>query len=71
METAFIRGSAVTSSLGEVIDDIIAPVRNRECKTTELPITIQGKVGKSLNGVIGGGEGRIYLRTNDGSITIR
>jgi len=38
---------------------------------TELPITIRGKVGKSLNGTIGGGEGRVYLRTSDGSITIR
>jgi hypothetical protein len=38
---------------------------------TSLPITIQGKVGKSLQGTIGAGEGRIYLRTSDGSITIR
>ncbi len=38
---------------------------------TDLPITIRGKVGKSLRGDIGGGEGRIYLRTDDGSITIR
>lgn len=38
---------------------------------TDLPITIQGKVGKSLQGTVGGGEGRIHLRTNDGSITIR
>jgi hypothetical protein len=38
---------------------------------TELPITIQGKVGKSLRGQIGSGEGRIYLRTSEGSITIR
>ncbi len=40
METAFIRGSAVTCSLGAEIDDIIARVRNRECTTTELPISI-------------------------------
>ncbi len=38
---------------------------------TDLPITIQGKVGKSLRGRIGDGEGKIYLRTGDGSITIR
>ncbi len=37
---------------------------------TKLPITIQGKVGKSLTGTIGDGTGRIYLRTHDGSITI-
>lgn len=40
METAFIRGSAVTCSLGEEIDDIIARVKNKECRTTDLPITI-------------------------------
>ena len=38
---------------------------------TDLPVTIRGKVGKSLHGTIGGGEGRVYLRTQDGSITIR
>jgi 3-oxoacyl-[acyl-carrier-protein] synthase I len=40
METAFIRGSAITCSLGAEIDDIIARVKNRECKTTVLPISI-------------------------------
>lgn len=38
---------------------------------TQLPITVQGKIGKSLRGTIGGGEGKIHLQTNDGSITIR
>jgi len=38
---------------------------------TELPITVRGKVGKSLQGTIGDGQGRIRLRTSDGSITIR
>ncbi len=39
---------------------------------TNLPITVEGKVGgKSLTGTVGGGEGRIGLRTHDGSITIR
>jgi DUF4097 and DUF4098 domain-containing protein YvlB len=38
---------------------------------TSLPITIQGKVGKSLHGTIGDGEGKVYLKTTDGSITIR
>lgn len=38
---------------------------------TSLPITVEGKVGRSLNGTIGGGEGRVHLRTHDGSITIR
>jgi hypothetical protein len=38
---------------------------------TALPITIRGKVGKSLQGTIGAGEGKVYLKTSDGSITIR
>lgn len=38
---------------------------------TDLPITIQGKIGKSLTGTIGDGEGKVYLKTHDGSITIR
>ena len=38
---------------------------------TSLPITVEGKVGKSLTGRIGGGEGKIYLRVHEGSITIR
>jgi DUF4097 and DUF4098 domain-containing protein YvlB len=38
---------------------------------TALPITIEGKVGKSLQGTIGNGEGRLVLKTHDGSITIR
>ena len=38
---------------------------------TNLPITVEGKVGKSLTGTIGGGEGKVHLRTSDGSITIR
>lgn len=38
---------------------------------TSLPITVQGKVGKSLRGTVGEGEGKVYLKTNDGSITIR
>jgi DUF4097 and DUF4098 domain-containing protein YvlB len=38
---------------------------------SSLPITVAGKIGKSLSGTIGGGEGRVHLRTEDGSITIR
>jgi hypothetical protein len=38
---------------------------------TSLPITVAGKVGKSLTGKVGDGEGKIHLRTRDGSITIR
>jgi len=38
---------------------------------TALPITVEGKVGKSLRGTIGNGEGRLILKTHDGSIHIR
>ncbi len=38
---------------------------------TALPITVEGKIGKSLHGTIGAGEGKVYLRTSNGSITIR
>ncbi len=37
---------------------------------TSVPVAIQGRVGKSLTGTIGDGEGSVYLKTNDGSITI-
>lgn len=40
MEKVYIRGKAITCSLGEDIDDIIARIRNRECTTTPLPITV-------------------------------
>ena len=38
---------------------------------TSVPVAIQGRVGKSLTGTIGDGEGNVYLKTDDGSITIR
>jgi hypothetical protein len=38
---------------------------------TDLPITVQGKIGRTMNGTMGGGEGRVYLKTGDGSITMR
>lgn len=37
---------------------------------TGMPITVEGKVDKSLRGTIGAGEGRLVLKTHDGSITI-
>jgi len=38
---------------------------------TDRPITVVGKVGKSANGTIGAGEGKIRLKTNVGSIHIK
>jgi hypothetical protein len=39
--------------------------------STDLPITVAGKIGHDLKGTIGKAEGRITLRTSDGSIRIR
>jgi DUF4097 and DUF4098 domain-containing protein YvlB len=39
---------------------------------TDLPIKVTGKLGKSgIRGTIGTGEGRLYIKTDDGSIRIR
>ena len=39
---------------------------------TGLPIQVLGKLGKSgIKGVIGTGEGRLYIKTDDGSVRIR
>ncbi len=39
---------------------------------TALPIKIMGKIGKSgIRGTIGTGEGKLYIKTDDGSIRIR
>jgi hypothetical protein len=38
---------------------------------TSLPLTLKQAAGKSLTGTLGAGEGKVRLKTNDGSITIR
>lgn len=38
---------------------------------SKLPITVEGKLGKTLKGTIGSGEGRLELQTRNGSIKIR
>ena len=39
---------------------------------TDLPIKLTGKLGKSgIKGTIGTGQGRLYIKTDDGSIRIR
>lgn len=38
---------------------------------TSLPLTVTGKIGKSLNGTVGAGEGKVTLEANVGSIKIR
>ena len=38
---------------------------------TELPITIRGKIDKEVKGVIGSGEGRLWVETYNGNIKLR
>jgi hypothetical protein len=38
---------------------------------TDQPLTLTGKIGRNLNGTIGAGEGKLYLKTDVGSIKIR
>ena len=38
---------------------------------TDLPLTVTGKIGKTLHGTIGTGEGKLNLKTDVGSIRIR
>ena len=37
---------------------------------TNIPITLQGELGKKVKGTIGKGEGQLYLKTSNGSINI-
>ncbi len=38
---------------------------------TDKPVTVVGKIGKSMKGTIGSGQGKVCLRTNVGSIEIK
>lgn len=39
--------------------------------TTGQPLTITGKIGRNLNGTLGAGEGKLYLKTDVGSIKLK
>jgi hypothetical protein len=39
--------------------------------TTDMPMTVEGTIGKNLQGTLGAGEGRLFLKTDVGSIRIR
>jgi hypothetical protein len=39
--------------------------------TTDLPLTVRGKISKKLHGTIGAGDGELRLKTDVGSIKIR
>ena len=74
---AALRASA-TTNVGNVDftgpDDISASVEARVnvgSIDTDRPLTVTGKIGKSLRATLGNAEGNISLRTNVGSIKIR
>lgn len=69
--------ASVSANVGSIIftapDDFSATVHaetNIGSITTDWPLTVTGKIGKSLNGTIGKGQGNVSLKTNVGSIEI-
>jgi hypothetical protein len=69
--TATTSDGAITLTAPPGLSATIDASTNDGSIRTSLPITVEGKVGKSLTGKVGDGEGKIHLRTHDGSITIR
>jgi hypothetical protein len=68
----------ITTSVGEIDfagpDNLSAKFHasaNVGSIETRLPLTVTGKIGKSLDGTVGAGEGKVILETNVGSIKIR
>ncbi len=72
-----LNATATTSSGGITfvgppgLSAVVEAVTHDGSINTDLPITVRGKIGKSLEGTVGSGEGKVYLKTNDGSITVR
>lgn len=72
------RSIAITTNVGSI--DLVAPpgwsaqvnaATNVGSVKTDRPIAVKGKVGKSLQGTAGSGEGEVHLKTNVGSIHIK
>ena len=70
--------ATITTNVGSI--EFVAPAQlsaqvnastNVGSVKTDKPITVVGKVGKSVNGTIGAGEGKVRLKTNVGSIHIK
>jgi hypothetical protein len=68
----------ITTSVGQINfdgpDNLSAEVHaaaNVGSIGTNLPLTVTGKISKSLDGTVGAGEGKVILRANVGSINIR
>jgi hypothetical protein len=72
-----LHASATTSSGGITfvappgLSAVVEAITGDGSIHTDLPVTVQGKVGRTMNGTIGDGAGRVRLRTGDGSITLR
>ncbi len=70
--------ASLSTSVGEIVfagpDNLSAKFHvsaNIGSIKTRLPLTVTGKIHKSLDGTVGTGEGKVILRTNIGSIKIR
>ncbi len=68
----------ITTNVGSI--DLVAPPQwsaqvnaatNVGSVKTDRPIAVLGKVGKSIKGTVGSGEGKVRLKTNVGSIHIK
>ncbi len=68
--SAITSGGNITLAVPPGLSAVVEAVSDDGSIHTGVPVAIQGRVGKSLTGTIGGGEGSVYLKTNDGSITI-
>lgn len=77
-ETPSALNASLTTSDGSItfvappnLSAVIDATTNDGSIHSSLPITVTGKIGKSLSGTIGSGQGRVVLKTHDGSITIK
>ena len=84
VDVAYVNTAPAACSIGIATNvgsiDLVAPLQwsaqvsaatNIGSVKTDRPIAVVGKVGKSINGTVGSGEGKVRLRTNVGSIHIR
>lgn len=70
-----VRGETNVGSINFAGPDVYSAKVNASSNvgsiTTDRPLMVKGKVGKKLRGTIGDGRGRINLKTNVGSISIK
>ncbi|MHC4597279.1 MAG: DUF4097 family beta strand repeat-containing protein [Planctomycetota bacterium] len=63
-------GSIEFTGPSELSAELSASTNVGSVKTSK-PVTVVGKLGRSIKGTIGSGDGKISLRTNVGSIEIK